>query len=392
MTAIPNPLAKPRRRPPRYRRPTAEERALIAASFSPRVMTYVMKGNRMDTWRVRYLLQIAAEGASMGGEDPKRIEQAMLEWLKNPSRETLNNAERDLSVDTMGWDPSLKKTKLTGADLFEVAATAEALGGSGFEALTDPKNVERIRTGGKAGADLVYKDLIREGFGLPENALHGRDAKKLLNAVAGIAMAGMDEFQGHREFWDDYKEVEQGQKSFQEFQRTWNDEDARNERLSGWGGGDNDATRRQREKWKEMAERMGMKMREAEKEQNQNPDGKPVVRKRKKKTGPTVTIEVESITIGPALPYEDQIVYADEAQTIPWLVIRSYYKGSPKNVVKVEILVADEHGRLAKCGVEYESVTPDNPATPMVWIRPTGCQRRPGRAVPKASRSPLGVD
>lgn len=348
----------------RYKKLTSQELDVVRSALTPRVMRYVIRGNTVDLWRVRYFLRIASEGAAMGAS-PERIEQAMFEWVKNPNQETLGKSEIGLTVDAMGYNEAAKDAGLSAQDLLQMNAQVDLLGGNATAVMSNPATFRTIKSMGKTrGLDEVYKNVIQTGFGIPDEALQGRNSKALLGRIADVQAQGFDQFLGSGEFWRDIKALEQGRLKQSDFRERWQ------QRAS---GGD-DRERQERQTTKQRATETSRRQRDAE--VNRENKGKPEKKIKKE-------IRLDPIVVKGSLrhPVRDEVVvYVDEAKTRPWLVRRTYHDGSS------DILVADGKGNLSQCYEEYELLVPQNRATPVVRLHRMGCYSVP--ALGSVQRTP----
>lgn len=336
----------------RYQHLGPSELETIRRALTPRTMHYVIRNGLVDTWRVRYFMNIAARGARMQA-DPQEIEKAMLDWVRAPSRNSLEQAERDLVVAGMGYDESAKQSGLSADQLEEMHANLAYLGGQAEGLMYAPETYREIQVHGAArGMDNVYKNGIRLEFDLPENALKGRNASKLLDRIGDVQQWGLARFIGRPDFWDDLNQLGRGRLTRDELKGRWQ--------------GDGPPLPQP------APPPLG-------------PPPDPQRNKRKPRRQESLDPSVghrETRTVD----RDEVAVWMDEEQTRPMIVNRYYTDGS------VDILVSDGKGGLRTCRQERLPMSRGNPHQPMTLLRRFACVRVPQTGSSKRPPGPIRGD
>lgn len=337
----------------RYQQLSPEDMAVIRESLTPRVMRYAIRGNLVDTWRIRFFMKIAIRGARMNA-DPKDIEKAMLDWVKAPSPGSLEQAERELVVAGMGYDESAVDSDLSADELEEMHANLAHIGDKAEGLMYDPGTYREIEQhGAKRGMDNVYKKGIRHAFGLPENALKGRDAPRLLDKVADVQKDNLDKFLSRPDFWEDLDKLEKGRLTRDELRTRWQ--------------GDGPPLLQPAEP----------------------PPPPPPAKPKPKRKKPRRRIDLDPMVINGkvrTVDHDEVAVWYDDEQTRPMIVNRYYTDGT------MDILIGDGHGGLMLCHEDRWAMSRGNNVQPVVVQRRLGCYRVPSSGSAKRSRGPVGND
>ena len=340
-------------RSPRYQHLTKEELEIVRDAFSPSVQKYLYKGKRIDTWRVRYLMEMATNGAAMQ-LDSQHIEKAMLHWLKNPSKETLEEGTLDMVIKGFGYDPSAKDAGVSGKDLIDLDADLQALGSDSSAILNNPSTFADIkRLGAKAGLEHVRKGAIQKTFNLPDEALKDRDPSKLMNLIGELHATGFDVHIADPRLWNDLRQFEQGKLKNTDLLSRWSAEEVIDPKP---------------------------------KPKQKTPSKPKAKQKTPSKPKPKRRITLDPIVVRSRGSYRDTVLLSSDTEpSRPWLILRRYEDGSE------EILTTDKDGALQRCVVEYEALHTGR-YHPVMKYKPPSCERVPsegsGRRVPGTAGMP----
>ncbi|MEM6469095.1 MAG: hypothetical protein AAF802_05960 [Planctomycetota bacterium] len=378
--------AKSRKAGARYQSVTTFDLTFARAAFSERVLQKAIKGKRVDTWRLRFLMELASFGAVIGASGPD-VESAMLEWLAQPTPSSLKRARLRVLAKSRGYDEAAIECGLSANELLEFDAQIQAFGGDAESLLTDPKTFQTIRRHGvdrvhqeqirkdfglpanalevgltaselldmaatgqqlgddqlvtdpetyrlirkhgkKRGTDLAYQRGVRRAFGMPADAMKGETAKDLLNHVASAMKLGLDDHLGDSEFWKDYRRL------------------GREALMKKWASG------------KPVQPKATPKMPEAQTQPKQP--------ERRAES----VIEIELVITRLKRVSHDEIKLRDGKSGKALLVIRNYTDGTS------ELLVSDDGDRLLRCTETHHPVVAGSRlAQPVRKIRRPGATK-----------------
>jgi hypothetical protein len=199
--------------------------------------------------------------------------------------------------------------------------------------------------------DNIYKRGIGKSFGLPENALQGRDATRLLDQIAEIQKEKLDDFLVRPEFWDDLNKIDQGRMSREDLLDRWQNGGSRLPPLIPLP---------------------------TPKAATPKPKTKP-----KKKLKPKPLVLDPLVIRGRTIVRTEPVVWFDEEKKHP-MIIKAYY-----NDGTTRIFVLDSSGQFISCEDELLPMSRGNRVQPVTIIRRGTCAVLPAAGGLKRPPGPV---
>lgn len=188
----------------RYRQIRYKDLNLIDTMFGEEDRSFFIRFGKIDVWRMRFMAIALAEGQMMGLE-PAQIRQAMRQWMKNPTRETLDKAYLDIVVDGLSFDESAKSSGLSARELVQLSGDLALVGDDG-SLMSDPKTFATLRQHGTTrGRELVLQRALTEFQGVPKEAMEGRTLQQVLTGMEKGMLA--DEDYTSPDYWKNTPDV-----------------------------------------------------------------------------------------------------------------------------------------------------------------------------------------
>ena len=351
----------------RYQKTDKHTLDLLRGAFSPKIMRYIIRDGRIDTWRARYFMHIFSEGAKIGA-NAKQIESAALLWIKNPKQETLDQAMVNMTVESMGFSEEAKSCGLSAKEIMELYAHLEIFTGDGTRALNNQATFATLkRMGKKKGTAEVLNDAIRSAFNLPKEASANRKPGEVLELVADLQGVGLDQHLEDARLWKEIGELKKGSEKMTQLVLRWVKDPPNAKDQNG-------ARTNPAPDSKSMQRSITDQIRSSDSSKNGAPKSKSKRR--------VITLDPIVITARPKKKIVNEaVINSNVDANNSRMIIRIYEDGT------VDVLIEDDSGMSKVCELTYGKIG-RNPNTPVVRIKPGKCVRVPADGGSKRTPGP----
>ena len=352
----------------RYQKTDKRKVDLLRGAFSPKIMRYVIRDGKIDTWRARYFMQIFSEGAAIGAS-AEQIETAALSWIKNPNRKTLDQAMVNMTVESMGFSEEAKDCGLSAKEIMELYTHLEIFTGDGTQALNSQATFATLkRLGKKKGTAEVLNNAIRSAFNLPKEATANRKPGEVLDLVADLQGVGLDQHLEDARLWKEIGELKKGSEKMTQLVLRWANDPPNVKDQNG-------ARTKPTPDSKSMHRRITS--------QSKIDDSSKTEKSNSKRANSAVTLDPIVVTASPKKKIvKETVINSNNGTNNSRMIIRVYEDET------IDVLIEDDSGVSKVCNLTYGTFG-KNPNTPVVVFKLGKCVRIPADGGSKRTPGPI---